>query len=137
LAASEHLVEKQLEQTHEPATAKAVAHFEKTNIETTQSGPEFEAGSAFPLGNEPILVLDVTCSIVQEAGEQLFSIDMILGKDQSINLKLPKAMLLGLRALLEAICDKASWGRGVIAKSDEDALPSILGDVPGGSGTIH
>ena len=29
LAATEHLVEKQLEQRHEPATAKAVADFEK------------------------------------------------------------------------------------------------------------
>ena len=142
LAASEHLVEKQLEQQHEPATAKAVAQFEKTNLGNIEPGPEFESGSAFPLGNAPILVLDVTCSIVQEGletetQEQLFSIDLVLGKDQSINLKLPKPMLLALRALLEQICDQASWGRAVIAQQVPEVSSATLVDVPGGSGTIH
>ena len=144
LAASEHLVEKQLEQQHEPATAKAVAQFEKTNLGNIPSGPEFEGGTAFPLGNAPILVLDVTCSIVQaplaedsSAQEQLFSIDLVLGKDQSINLKLPKPMLLGLRALLEQICDQASWGRAVLAQQAPEVSSATLVDVPGGPSTLH
>lgn len=140
LAASEHLVEKQLEQRHDPATAKAVADFEKNNlISSDMKGPEFEDGESFPLGNAPLLVLDVTCGLADAEGnaEQLFSIDFVLGKDQSINLKLPKPMLFAMRQLFENLCDQASWGRAVIASAAPEAGGSVSIDVPGGSSTIH
>ena len=140
LAASEHLVEKQLEQQHDPVTAKAVADFEKKNLISSEvKGPEFEAGDTFPLGNAPILVLDVTCGIAdgQSGSEQLFSIDFVLGKDQSINLKLPKSMLMAMRLLLENLCDQASWGRAVITTTAPEIPATISVDVPGGSSTIH
>lgn len=140
LAASEHLVEKVLEQKHDPATAKAVADFEKKNlISSDMKGPEFEPGETYPLGESPILVLDVTCGIAnpEANGEQAFSIDFVLGKDQSINLKLPKPMLIAMRVLLENLCDQASWGRAVIAASSPEAAGSVSIDVPGSSSTIH
>ena len=140
LAASEHLVEKQLEQQHDPATAKAVADFERKNLVSSDAnGPEFESGESFPLGQMPILVLDVTCGIVEPeaANEQQFSIDFVLAKDQSINLKLPKPMLIALRLLLENLCDQASWGRAVIATSSPETTGSISVDTPSSSSTIH
>jgi hypothetical protein len=141
LAASEHLVEKVLVQKHDPATAKAVADFEKKNlISSDKQGPEFESGEAFPLGEAPILVLDVTCGITESeaSGEQAFSIDFILGKDQSINLKLPKPMLIAMRVLLENLCDQASWGRAVIAANPADVVgASVSVDIPSSSSTIH
>ena len=140
LAASEHLVEKQLEQKHDPVTAKAVADFEKKNlISSDRQGPEFESGETFPLGDAPILVLDVTCGITDSdgGGEQAFSIDFVLGKDQSINLKLPKPMLIAMRVLLENLCDQASWGRAVIAASAPEAGGSVAIDVHSSSSTIH
>jgi hypothetical protein len=140
LAATEHLVEKVLEQKHDPATAKAVADFEKKNlISSDMKGPEFESGETFPLGEAPILVLDVTCGIAdpEAGGEQAFSIDFVLGKDQSINLKLPKPMLIAMRVLLENLCDQASWGRAVIAASAPEPAGSVSIDIPGSSSTIH
>jgi hypothetical protein len=140
LAASEHLVEKQLEQKHDPQTAKAVADFEKKNLISSDiQGPEFESGQTFPLGNNPILVLDVTCGLAdaQGGGEQLFSIDFVLGQNQSINLKLPKSMLMAMRLLLENLCDQASWGRAVITTTAPEMPATISVDVPGGSSTIH
>ena len=142
LAASEHLVEKQLEQLHDPATAKAVADFEKKGlVDTGSSGPEFEAGETFPLGQSPLLVLDATCSIAepeQAGGDPLFSIDFVLGKEQNINLKLPKPMLIAMRLLLENLCDQASWGRAMITTNPVDAVAAPASvDIPGGSSTIH
>lgn len=142
LAASEHLVEKQLEQRHDPATAKAVADFEKKGlVDSGAAGPEFEAGETFPLGQSPLLVLEVTCSIAepdQAGGEPVFSIDFVLANDQKINLKLPKLMLIAMRLLLENLCDQASWGRAVIAVNPADAIAaSVSVDTPGGSSTIH
>ena len=140
LVASEHLVEKQLEQQHDPATAKVVADFEKKNLVSSDaSGPEFESGESFPLGKIPILVLDVTCGIAESEAqnEQQFSIDFVLAKDQSINLKLPKPMLIALRLLLENLCDQASWGRAVITTSSPETSRTISVDGPGGSSTIH
>lgn len=140
LAASGHLVEKQLEQKHDPETAKAVADFEQKNLVSSQlNGPEFESGETFPLGNAPILVLDVTCSIAETEApsEQQFSIDLLLGKDQSINLKLPKPMLIALRLLFENLCDQASWGRAVITSSAPETSGTISVDSPSSSSTIH
>ena len=140
LAASEHLVEKQLEKHHDPVTAKAVADFEKKNlVQSAEKGPEFESGETYPLGNQPILVMDVTCSITQaeNAAEQLFSIDFVLGKDQSINLKLPKPLLIAMRMLLESLCSQASWGRGIITPNSPDINPLASIDIPGGTSTIH
>jgi len=140
LAASEHLVEKQLEQQHDPATAKAVADFEKKNLVSSDAnGPEFESGESFPLGQMPILVLDVTCGMAESETpkEQQFSIDFVLAKEQSINLKLPKPMLIALRLLLENLCDQASWGRAVIATSSPETTGTISVSSPGGSSTIH
>ena len=140
LAASAHLVEKVLEQKHDPVTAKAVADFEQKNlISSDMKGPEFESGETFPLGDAPILVLDVTCGIAdpEAGGEQVFSIDFVLGKDQSINLKLPKPMLIAMRVLLENLCDQASWGRAVITANAPEAGGSVSVDIPGSSSTIH
>ena len=140
LAASEHLVEKHLERQHDPATAKAVADFEKKNLVSSDAnGPEFEPGESFPLGQMPILVLDVTCGIAESEApnEQQFSIDFVLAKDQSINLKLPKPMLIALRFLLENLCDQASWGRAVIATSSPETTGTISVDTPSSSSTNH
>lgn len=142
LAAFEQLVEKQLEQRHDPSTAKAVADFEKKGlVDSGASGPDFEAGEIFPLGQSPLLVLEVTCSIGepdQAGGDSLFSIDFVLGKDRSINLKLPKPMVIAMRVLLENLCDQASWGRGVITSSQVEAVDAVVSmEIPGGSSTIH
>lgn len=142
LAASDHLVEKQLEQRHDQATAKAVADFEKKGlVDVGSSGPEFEPGETFPLGQSPLLVLEVTCSIAepdQSSGESIFSIDFVLANDQSINLKLPKPMFIAMRLLLENLCDQATWGRAVITANPTDAVAaSVSVDVPGGTSTIH
>ena len=140
LAASAHLVEKVLEQKHDPETAKAVADFEQKNLVSSDlNGPEFESGETYPLGNQALLVLDVTCGLAdaEGGGEQQFSIDFVLAKDQSINLKLPKPMLIALRLLLENLCDQASWGRAVIAPSSPETSGTISVDTPISSSTIH
>jgi hypothetical protein len=142
LAATEHLVEKQLEQHHDPATAKAVADFEKKSlVDIGNAGTEFEAGETFPLGQPSLLVLEVTCSIAppdQATSEALFSIDFALASDQSINLKLAKSMLISLRLLLENLCDHASWGRAVITANPVDVFAaSVYVDIPGGSSSVH
>lgn len=140
LAASAHLVEKVLEQKHDPVTAKAVADFEQKNLVGSDlNGPDFLSGETFPLGNQPLLVLDVTCGLseAEGGGEQQFSIDFVLAKDQSINLKLPKPMLIALRLLLENLCDQASWGRAVIASASPETSGTIAIDTPSSSSTIH
>lgn len=140
LTASEYLVEKILEQMHDPVTAKAVADFEKKNlISSDMKGPEFEPGETFPLGESPILVLDVTCGIADSGvgGEQFFSIDFVLSKEQSINLKLPKPMLIAMRVLFENLCDQASWGRAKLDQKTPDVRSATLLDLLGSSGSIH
>jgi hypothetical protein len=76
LAASSHLHSKKMEQTHSPDVVKAIGDFEKEVIlETVKTenaqAQTYEAGLNFPLGFDPILVMDVTCSLTKN-GEKLF-----------------------------------------------------------------
>lgn len=140
LAASEHLVEKQLEQSHDPVSAKAVADFERKElVDIAAHGPEFEPGESFPMGDSSILVLEVTCSFTKSdhaSGEAIFLIDFVLGKTQNIQLKLPKPLLLALHLLLESLCDQASWGRATISNVATEVKAEL--DIAHlRSGTLH
>jgi hypothetical protein len=75
LAASTHLLTKKLEQEHSPDAAKAVNEFEKSALleasNTANAGAQtFESGVQFPLGFDPLLVMDVSCSLTKN-GEKI------------------------------------------------------------------
>ncbi|MBU3615435.1 hypothetical protein ICN46_11090 [Polynucleobacter sp. Latsch14-2] len=132
LAATSHLLAKQLEQTHSPGAAKALTEFEKEAIlesakqENMATSP-YEAGLNFPLGFDPILVLDVTCALTQK-GEKLghladvkdgqiddnLSIDFTLPGGANINLKLAGNILQTMCVLLDQLRQQAGWGEAVL-----------------------
>lgn len=132
LAASAHLHSKKMEQTHSPDVVKAIGEFEKEVIlesvktENTQS-QTYEAGLNFPLGFDPILVMDVTCALTKN-GEKLthlsdakggeidheLSMDFVLPGGANMNLKLAPNTVQAMCVLLDQLRLKAGWGEALL-----------------------
>jgi hypothetical protein len=132
LAATSHLLAKKLEQSYSPDAAKALNEFEKQAIldaaKSSQSGsPSYEGGQNFPLGFDPILVMDVTCALTKN-GEKLtqitdlkdgeidpdLSIDFALPGGANLNLKLPPNTLQTICVLLDQLRLQAGWGEALL-----------------------
>lgn len=132
LAAINHLLLKKMERTHSVDAVKAIHEFEKQAIlenakdETSQS-THYESGLHFPLGFDPILVMDVTCTLTKN-GEKLaqlsdlqegeidsdLSMDFALPGGANLNLKLPPNTLQMMCVLLDQLRLQAGWGEAVL-----------------------
>jgi hypothetical protein len=144
LAATSHLLAKKLEQTHSPDAAKALNQFEKDAIleaainENSQS-QAYEAGLNFPLGFDPILVLDVTCALIKD-GEKLaqisdikdgqiydiLSLDFALPGGANLNLKLAINILQAMCVLLDQLRQQAGWGEAILNVKNSPAEEQSL-----------
>jgi hypothetical protein len=143
LAATSHLLTKKSEKTHSVDTAKALNEFGKQSIlETVQqqkdASKDFESGTNFPIGADPLLVMDVTCSLAKNAeklaylerskqghNDDALSIDFLLPGGANLNLKLPENLMQGMVVVLDQIRQNAGWGEAVLteknlAKSEEN-----------------
>ncbi len=132
LAATTHLLSKKLEQTHSPDAVKAMHEFEKEAILETakkenSASQAYESGVNFPLGFDPILVMDVTCALTKN-GEKLaqlsdlqegqidadLSMDFFLPGGANLNLKLPPNTLQMMCILLDQLRLQAGWGEALL-----------------------
>jgi hypothetical protein len=140
LAASTHLLTKKLEQAHSPDTAKAVNEFQKNAIleasKTANAGAQnYEAGTQFPIGFDPLLVMDASCSLTKN-GEKLsaqnaatevdfddaLSLDFLLPGGANLNLNLPAEMMRAMCLLLDQLRIQAAWGEASLSiKNDENS----------------
>lgn len=143
LAASTHLLTKKLEQAHSPDTAKAVNEFQKNAIleasKTANAGAQnYEAGTEFPIGFDPLLVMDASCSLTKN-GEKLaaqnaatevdfddaLSIDFLLPGGANLNLNLPTEMMRAMCLLLDQLRVQAAWGEASLSIKNGEDLDSV------------
>ena len=116
LAATSHLVLKSLEQTYSQEAAKAIAEFEEEAVKTSKdqklsAKPEaYEPAGTYPLGADPLLVMDVKCSFEKQGEEELLSLDLVLPGGANINLKMAGPTLQAMCLLLNQLREHASWG---------------------------
>jgi hypothetical protein len=155
LVATTHLLTKQLEQSHAPDTAKAIDAFEKealveaSNI-ANLTAAEYQSGIHFPLGSEPILVMDVRCSLLQniagdasksstiaDGNHEIISIDFVLPGGANLNLKLANTMVRAITLLLDQLRQQAGWGDAVLAIQNEDDTASNLQEKNSHSSALH
>ena len=116
LAATHHLLVKSLEQTHSPEAAKAIAQFGQDEAQTQLSGRNqtsqdaYVPASTYPLGADPILVMNVKCTMEQQGLEDILSLDLVLPGGANVNLKLAGTVLQGMCILLNQLREHAAWG---------------------------
>lgn len=128
LAATHHLVVKNLEQTHTPQAAKAIAQFGQDEAQSQlsgkdQAGQDFYApGDAYPLGADLVLVMDVKCTMEQQGLDDVLSLDLVLPGGANVNVKLAGPVLNGMCVLLNQLRQHANWGEipQVIDPSSDD-----------------
>lgn len=155
LVATTHLLTKQLEQSHAPDTAKAIDAFEKealveaSKIANTTPN-EYQSGIQFPLGAEPILVMDVSCSLLQNnasnnsnsdaitsSNQDIISIDFALPGGANLNLKLASNMVRAITLLLDQLRQQAGWGEAVIAIQNDGKTTADLNEKNSHSSALH
>ena len=116
LAATSHLLVKNLEQTHSPEAAKAIADFSKQVVQvekgaTSGGQPDaYQPANNYPLGADPILVMDVKCSLEKQGLEDVLSMDLVLPAGANINLKMAGTTLQAMCLLLNQLREHAAWG---------------------------
>ena len=155
LVATTHLLTKQLEQSHAPDTAKAIDAFEKealveaSKIANTTPN-EYQSGIQFPLGAEPILVMDVSCSLLQnnasdanksnaitDSNHEIISIDFVLPGGANLNLKLASNMVRAITLLLDQLRQQAGWGEAVFAIQNDGKTTADLNEKNSHSSALH
>ena len=155
LVATTHLLTKQLEQSHAPDTAKAIDAFEKealveaSKIANTTPN-EYQSGIQFPLGSEPILVMDVSCSLLQnnasdanksnaitDSNHEIISIDFVLPGGANLNLKLASNMVRAITLLLDQLRQQAGWGEAVFAIQNDGKTTADLNEKNSHSSALH
>lgn len=116
LAATSHLVVKNLEQTHSPEAAKSLAEFGKEAIQAEKGGDgaiqqdSYHPANHYPLGADPLLVMDVKCALEKQGEEDLLSLDLVLPGGANINLKMAGPTLQAMCLLLNQLRQHAAWG---------------------------
>jgi hypothetical protein len=116
LAATHHLVVKNLEQTHSSEAAKAIAQFGQEEVQSQLIGRNqtsqdvYIPAGTYPLGADPILVIDVKCTMEQQGLEDILSLDLVLPGGANVNLKLAGSVLQGMCILLNQLREHAAWG---------------------------
>lgn len=121
LGTATHLTQVHLETKHSPDVAKAISEFERETLKgaVKQDGnpgqnQTYEPGSNYPIGADPLLVLDVKCTIAKEVHadktNEALSIDLTLPGGGNLNMKLAGQTLTGMCMLLDQLREKANWG---------------------------
>ena len=155
LAATTHLLTKYLEQTHTAETAKAIDVFEKEALveasKIANTAPnEYQSGIQFPIGSEPILVMDASCSLLQNKvsddsksnvitsnSNEIISIDFALPGGANLNLKLASNMVRAITLLLDQLRQQAGWGEAVFAIQDDGKTAAELNEKKSHSSALH
>ena len=155
LAATTHLLTKHLEQTHTAETAKVIGAFEQEAfVEASNMAnstvAEYQSGIQFPLGSEPILVMNASCSLLQSNttdgsntgviasnSNEIISIDFALPGGANLNLKLASPMVRAITLLLDQLRQQAGWGEAVFAMQNDGNTTAELNQKKSHSSALH
>lgn len=137
LAASSHLLSKKREQEHSAQAAKALNEFENEAFleaaKTANAGQQtYESGTQFPIGFDPLLVMDITCALTKndetinpknQLDEHTFddglSVDFVLPCGAKLNLKLTGDMMRAMCFLIDQLRLQAGWGEAILTIKNE------------------
>ena len=128
LGATAHLLTKHLEKTHSPETAAAITEFQKEALkeqvskQASQQGEAkgeqgrqvaveaYQPASNYPIGADPLLVMDVKCELSKDGEADVLSMDFVLPGGANLNLKLGGPTLQAMCLLLDQLRETAAWG---------------------------
>lgn len=143
LGATAQLLTKKMSEPDLPSAIKALHDIgtkapiasEKKESAVLQS---YEPGIHFPLGFDPLLVMDVAYSLTKNGEslaqmddsnfselEDVVSLDFALPGSTNLNLKLPIDTLYAMTLLLDQLRKQANWGESSLQVKDASAQDSL------------
>ncbi|MCF8177342.1 MAG: hypothetical protein K9J74_02435 [Sulfuritalea sp.] len=103
------------------STLSELAHGEAVN--NADFGSQYQEGSTFPLGEEPILLARIKVKPLTGPTQTL----TLLPKDgQGINLELDEKLVHIIARLLQEAANKAEWVLKLDVTADDNATPDVL-----------
>jgi hypothetical protein len=141
LAATQHLIIKKLEHTHSTGAAKAIADFSQKAMQLdpeaqgVSKAETYQPASNYPLGADPLLVMDAKCKLEKQGLEDALSLDLVLPGGANINLKMAGPTLQAMCALLNQLREHAQWGE--VPEVLEAVAPSKDGKQEGNKPLVH
>lgn len=121
LESTKHLLTKNLEKEHSTEVAQAVIQFEQEAAKVGQTNAEgklatipHQIAASYPIGVDPLLVMDVKCQMVQENAVDVLLLDLLLPANGSLNLKMSGTTLHAMCALLNQLADQWRWTSGIL-----------------------
>lgn len=103
--------EKEFEQ--KPPSVEGVISESKQSSQPNQQatfGGSYESGTQYPIGADPLLVIDAKCVVIKNGDQDIFSLDFILPGGGSVNLKLTMPIMKKVIHLVEEANTQANWG---------------------------
>lgn len=91
------------------ASAKRMINELQETGKQAQFGGAFEPGVQYPIGADPILVMDAKCNVMKNGEHDFFSLDLILPGGANVNLKLTIPIMKNVILLLEEASTQAGW----------------------------
>ena len=134
-AATEHLVQKQLEKKHAPPVAKVINEFQQeAGRAQTHFAESYKPMEHFPLGEEPILLPDIRFTLIDHETGMLMQVGLILPDQKELTLTLSLQTLQAMIVLLEKLAAQAQWSSATLIISPPTASPGAgaTGLGPGG-----
>jgi hypothetical protein len=132
LAVTNHLFSKKLEENHTAEAAKAMIEFGQeaakagqTNADGKLTEIQHQPASKYPIGVDPILVMDVKCVLTKEGVDDVLQLDFILPAGGVLNLKMAGNTLHAMGALLTQLAEHANWG---VIKTGSTSSPTEAAD---------
>lgn len=117
LSATNHLYAKKLEEKLTPQASKAVIEFEQDAAKSGQVNEESKLppattlpANSYPIGVDPVLVMDVKCAMTKEGDQDLLLLDLLLPAGGVLNLKMAGQTLHAMCILLNQLREHAVWG---------------------------
>jgi hypothetical protein len=93
-----------------PTVANFITEINQSDKQKANFTTAYEPGINYPLGANPVLVMDAKCKMMKIEEQDVFSLDFVLPGGANLNLKLPIPIMKPLILLLEELNVQANWG---------------------------
>ncbi|KTD57616.1 hypothetical protein [Legionella shakespearei] len=93
-----------------PTVENFISEINQSDKQAANFTTAYESGTNYPLGGDPVLVMDAKCSMAKIEEQDVFSLDLVLPGGANLNLKLPMPIMNALVMLLEELNIQAKWG---------------------------
>jgi hypothetical protein len=112
LISTSQLFEKPNEEKHVISVEKAISEFQEQTLKvTTHFSQDYQPGVQYPIGADPILVIDARCEVLKIENQDIVALDFILPGGGTVNLKVTVSSMQNLVVLLGQLNTQAQWGK--------------------------